>query len=142
MHLPTRKISKYRTQRKSTDAIVNDIIRVFSEMGIDKGEFKILSDYSQNWFGLEFKLFYPDKQHFMLIRRISQIQDRTMDNAAAIYEWLHNRWMGVLKGIETLEEAFIGMHLVMSESYLPDMTMQKLQAGGMCDFSRMIEGVK
>jgi len=128
-HQPTRELEKFRTQRKSTDAVVTEIGRIMKEMGVDKAEFKPLSDWSENWFGLEFRLYYPDGNHFMTVRRISKAQDRQVDNAAVILEWLHRRWMGVVKGLETLEEAFIGLHLSYDESHLPEPTVRRLTEG-------------
>jgi len=139
MHAPTRKIEPFKTQKQSTDKITFEIGRVLNEMGVDKSEYKVLTDWNSNWFGLEFKLYYyPDKEHFMLIRRISKTHKTPKDNAAAVYEWLHNRWMGVIRGLETMEEAFVGMHLSFSESYLPEATVKLLTEGSCGIYQKLL----
>ncbi len=150
-HQPTEAIQKYKTSRTSIDKLIKDFYTLLYKMGVDPNE--ILIDKNEGhryvdgkpmrfvFFRLKFKLCYwPDSEHYLVIEKTLNIHDTAIANGAAIYEWLHKRWRAIVNGVTTIEEAFVGMNLNISESKLPECAIRALTEGpnALYNFDRLL----
>lgn len=96
---PDTKFKKIKTAR-STTTLKSNVRNWLSRIGVQQPDIQINSDH------LEASINYILKGRSYSFK--SNMQESEADNLAAVELFLHNRVIGVERGIETAEQAFAG----------------------------------